>query len=65
MLLDISHADITTDGVFDLPNTNLDLGWIQWNHPFSVRIQIQIRESSFDADSLAKPEVLSSRMTSH
>ena len=37
-------------GVFDLPNPNLDSGSIQWTRPFSV--QIQIRKSSFDADSL-------------
>ena len=48
------------NGVFDLPN------WIQWNCPFSARIRIcESSESSFDADSLAKPEMLSSKTTSH
>ena len=45
--------------VFDLPYPNLHLGWIQWNRPFSA--WIRICESSFDADSLAKLEVLSSK----
>jgi len=57
-----------TAGVFDLLNPNLDSSWIQWNRPFIARIRFRIRESSessFDADPLAKPEVLSSRMTSH
>ena len=55
------------NAVFGLPNPNLDSDWIQWNRPFSARIWIRIRESSessFGADSLAKPEVLSSTMTS-
>jgi len=53
-------------GIFDLPNPNLNSGGIQWNHPFSARIRIRIHcESSFDTNSSAKPEVLSSRMTSH
>ena len=50
-----------TQAVFDLPN--LFSGWIQRNCPFSARIRIC--ESSFGADSPAKPEVLSGRMTSH
>ena len=44
--------------VFDLSNPNLNSCWIQSDRPFCARIRIRIRESSFDADSLAKPEVL-------
>ena len=44
-------------GVFDLSKPNLDSGWIQWNLPFSAWIRNRIRNSSFDADSPAKPEV--------
>ena len=55
------QADILSGRrLFDLPNPNLYSGWIQWNRPFSARIRVGIRESSessFDADSLAKPEV--------
>ena len=39
---------------------------IQWIRPFSARIRIRIRESSkssFDVDSLAKPEVASVSQT--
>jgi len=37
---------------------------IQWIHPFSVRIRIrESSESSFDVDSLAKPEVTSVSQT--
>ena len=45
-----------------------DSDWIQWIHPFSAQFRMRIcesRKSSFDADSLAKPEMLSSRITSH
>jgi len=50
----------TTYGIFDMPNPNLDSDWIWWNRQFSALIQ----RIQFWPDSLAKQEVLSSRMTS-
>jgi len=49
--------------VFDLSNPKPDSYYIQWICPFSARTRwsgFAIRESAFDMDSLAKPEVDSS-----